>query len=101
MKLINLDKFKTEQKVILDNQEYSIKGMSVREYMDNNIDEQMAQATTEQDRIRLLIEKLKILTNIPEDVLFNQEFSVLIALIQVTQGLTPDTPSEEVTSEKK
>ena len=92
MKFVNLDKFKTQTQVQLDGKKYTVKGMTVAmfiEEQDVNLDEM-----SEREKFAHYVQRLSKTTSIPEDVLKEQELPVLIALMQVAQGVDPEEPKD-------
>lgn len=99
MKVINLDKFKTAQQVELDGTIYSVSGLTVGMHL-NDPDLQKLNALGDgseslNDRIGLVIAILKKLTNIPEEKLYALQFKALLALFQISQGISPEQVEED------
>ncbi len=100
-KLINLDKFKEIQKVMLDGNEYEVRGLNVGEFLDGNILEAVEKADGMKNQVKEMLIVLSKFTNIPGKILLKQQFSVLMALIQVMQGADPDETGDENDPKKK
>jgi len=98
MKVVNLDKFKQENKVIIDGAEYIVKGMTVRQFLNNNINDKLNEAKDDAERVKAMVEVLRQISNIPEEKLLDLNFQALTALIYVAQGINPE---EQESSEKK
>lgn len=103
-KLINLDQFKKVTSVILNEVVYDIKGVTVGMFLDdidfdklrddNNIDSK--------ERVKALVSSLLKMSNIPENVLYEQSFEVLNKLIIIAQGGDIDAQGgEDSPTEKK
>lgn len=90
MKTINLDKFKTQTEVTIDDHIYIVKGMTVGQYINEDFDEKFNNAKTDKEKVKLMVDMLKRLSNIPEDVLYGLNFQALMVLSQVAQGLDVD-----------
>ncbi len=101
MEVINLDRFKTCQKVSIDGTEYEVNGTTVDQFL-HEIKREASNDVEEQ--YTYFLGKLVEISNIPEEVLLKQEPSVLVALIQISQGIDPSAEStleEEDSAEKK
>lgn len=94
MKVINLNKFKLINKVQLDNEIYDVRGRTVNEFLNDDLSKRIEEATSDRERIVIMLDELANLSTIPIDVLKRQPISVLHALIQVSQGA--DLGAEEV-----
>lgn len=94
MKVINLNKFKLINKVQLDNEIYDVRGRTVNEFLNDDLSKRIDEATSDRERIVIMLDELANLSTIPIDVLKRQPISVLHALIQVSQGA--DLGAEEV-----
>lgn len=88
MKVINLDRFRTTQTVSLEGIEYEVYGMTVRQFLENGGEQH--EFENAQDQFNFFIDKLEKSTNIPRDVLVDQEPGVLAALFKVCQGIDPE-----------
>lgn len=86
MEIINLDDFKTIQRVTLDGKEWEVYGITVGDYLDGNFNEKLQEAKTISAKIKILIERLTQITNIPASVLKRQNLKTLSALITIAQG---------------
>lgn len=101
MKVINLDRFKNSQTVEFDDAKYKINGVSVDMYLNDTTLTDMENCTDLNERIKLIIEVLGKLSDIPKEVLGRQGLPMLTALLQVAQGIDPtkeDGESGEVKS---
>lgn len=88
MKVINLDKFRTHQTVLLDGKEYTVRGQTVSQFLDEaggNLD-----ALDTVGRFKYYLARLGEITDIPMEILQKQEIGVLIALMRVSQGVDVD-----------
>lgn len=85
-KVINLDKFKVKQTIELDGKQYSVRGLTVAEYLDESFQKELDDASTQRDVILVLLKRLSQLTDIPEDILKSQDINVLQMLVAVSQG---------------
>jgi hypothetical protein len=95
MNVINLDKFRRVQKVTLGGKEYEVYGLSVDDYLNKGVIENIDKAKTDADRVTAMLEVLKQFTNIPPNILLKQEFPVWTALILVIQGIDPNEAEKE------
>jgi len=93
MKVINLDKFKTETQVQLDGKTYTVKGMTVEQWLNDSDGDGVEK--TEREKFVETLDRIAGMSDIPVEVLKVQQFSVLTALMQVAQGLDPNAPKEE------
>jgi len=104
MKVINLDKFKSIQKVQLNGKEYEVYGLTVDDYLNKGVIDKIDKAKASEKKVSAMLEALEKFTNIPKSVLVKQEFPVLSALIMVVQGIDPteqDDKKEASGTEKK
>lgn len=97
MKVLNVDKFSTKYKIVIDGKEYTIKAMSVKQFSELDITRKL-NADDEGSLVEAMIEILKTVSDIPEDVLWNQEFKVLTILLGIAQGQNPE---DEVVEEEE
>lgn len=99
MKVINLDKFKTVQFVEFDGEQYEIYAMNVDMYINDGDLQKLGSLGDgqEKERILTIISILTKLSNITEEKLRTLQLPVLIALLQVAQGIDPteEKPKEE------
>ena len=97
MKIINLDKFKAIQKVSLSGQEYEVYGMTVGQFIDGTLQEKL-KAANDGDPKQIfctMLEALEKMTNIPVEVLKDQNFKVLETLLSIAQGNDPEETQEK------
>lgn len=94
MKVINLDKFKTEQTVLLDGTEYTVRGITVEQWLDEVGEEDNEKELDTKEQFERYISQLAKLSTIPTEVLRVQQFPVLTALMQIAQGLDPEAKDE-------
>jgi hypothetical protein len=97
MKVINLDKFKRTQKVIINGQMYEVYGVTVDMFLN---EASSVEAATPKENVETMVKLLGTITNIPMEVLKSLTFDVLNALIQVSQGVDPDATLAEGDIEK-
>ena len=83
---------------MLEGNEYEIFGVKTREFIEEDFDSINGESTDFREQIRVFIKTILKHSNIPEDVLLDQELEVLMALIQVMQGQDPE--AEEETKKK-
>lgn len=95
MKVVNLDKFKKKQKVILEDAEYNIYGMKVGEFVEEGMDESKYENMTIKEQVVFFIDSILKHSDIPKEVLLDQEIEVLSALMQVMQGVDPSEKDED------
>jgi len=95
MEVVSLDKFKTEQKVTLDGNTYTVRGLTVAEYIDGSIIDEMEKAETGKEYAKLLVDALEVLTDIPREKLKKQELRVLSTLMRLSQGMSPEEEEED------
>jgi len=100
MDIVNLDQFKEVVKVTLEDNQYEVTGFTVGDFINTDLEAEVAAAQTPKDKARIIVEKLKQFTNIPEDILMRQQFAVLNALIAVAQGIDPSKQAENDDSKK-
>lgn len=86
-KVINLDKFKVRQEVELDGKRYTVRGLTVSEYLDETYQAELDAAQTQRDVVSVMLKRLTQLSDIPEDILCKQDISVLQVLVSVAQGV--------------
>lgn len=90
MTAVNLDQFKKVQKVTLDGKEYEVKGVSASQFIGGFLDEETGKLS-DREQFEKMIEALGELTTIPVEVLKQQDFGVLTALMLIAQGIDPQT----------
>lgn len=90
MEIINLDEFKTMKKVTIDGQMYEVYGISVGEFIDGKLQDNLAAKEGDiKAQVAIMVETLTTLTNIPVEVLKGLSFKALNALISIAQGGEP------------
>lgn len=90
MKIINLNKFKTQQQVQIDSEVYDIYGIPVGDIIDDDPIEKIDQIKDPKSQVKIIIDTLCKYSNIPQKILKSQPFNVLTALIYVIQGIDPE-----------
>lgn len=90
MKVVNLDKFKRKQKVILEGNEYEIFGVKTKEFFEEDFEAINNDKSDFKTQVRLFVDTIIKHSDIPEEILLEQELEVLMALIQVMQGQDPE-----------
>lgn len=98
MKKINLDKLKTRTPVELDGVEYTVRAVTVEEFVNDEFN--IPEDATAEERTKAMIQAIHKLSGIPVDVLMKQEFGVLNAIMAISQGQEVDD-GEVVETEKK
>lgn len=83
MQMINLDKFAIKYGFNFLGQDYTVRGTTVQEFMDQR-GAALPEGSTEQ-----IIERLKNLTDCPEPVLTKMDLKQLLILFQLSQGVMP------------
>ncbi len=102
MEIINLDKFADSQKVSYRGKEYTITGMTVDQFInDENIAKLDDSKTTTKDKIKIMVDVLSKQSTFELDVLLAMPFSVLDALILVSQGENPNQLTKKSKTEKE
>ena len=94
MEVVSLDKFKTEQKVELEGSTYTVRGLTVAEYIDGSVIDEMENAQSAREYAKLLVDALEKLTDISREKLERQQLSVLSALMRLSQGMAPEEEPE-------
>lgn len=95
MKVVNLDKFRNKSIVILDGEQYEVKGLTVNMYLnDSDFAEMNANPEDQKGQIERMLNILTKLSNVPREVLVEQDFAVLSALMLVAQGGNPEEKEE-------
>lgn len=84
MKKVNLNKLKTNTPVDLDGVEYTVRGVTVEEFINDEFN--IPDDATVEERIKAMVKAINKLSGIPEDVLLKQEFAVLNAIMAISQG---------------
>ena len=95
MKLINLNKFKKNQEVELDGCTYEVRTLTVDEFLTQNLQQEIEEAGDTKGQVVKMIELLCRFTTIPEEILRQQPFPVLHALILLTQGVDPESKAQD------
>ena len=93
MKIVNLDKFRSAHEVTIGDNTYHVNGIPVGMFVDGSFEEELNAAQTPKEQVKVMLDYLLRLSDIPEDTLKNQEIPVLQALILVTQGIDPCAPT--------
>jgi hypothetical protein len=101
MKVINLNQFKRHQQVELDGKVYTVRGITVSEVIDDEFGSKFAEAETDKDRVKVMVEQMCKLSDIPYDLLMNQDMELLTALMEVAQGNDPTAEKEEFVEDSK
>ena len=102
MKVHNLDKYKKKQQIILDGKTYEVKGLSVRMYLEDERMNKLDETASDKETVRIMVDLLSEITNIPTEVIKDQDIEVLKALVAVSQGEDPDQEgSDQEGSEAK
>jgi hypothetical protein len=94
MKIINLDKFRIQTAVELQGVTYTIEGRTVEDFLANDLDERMAGCSDEKEKTKLMVSELEKITTIPKEVLMKQHFPVLHALLQIINGIDPESQAQ-------
>lgn len=95
MKVVNLDKFKKHQTVILEGNEYKIFGIKVSEFFEEDMEESKYEKMGIKEQVKFFIDSILKHSDIPKDVLLDQELDVLMALMQVMQGIDPEAEKDD------
>lgn len=90
MKVINLDKFATFQKVSLGGVEYSVQGKPVEDFLTDTVAKKLEEAKSNRDKVEVLVSEVERISDIPREVLVKQTFGVLNAILMVAQGVDPE-----------
>lgn len=90
MKVLNLDKFATFQKVSLGGKEYTVQGKPVEDFLTDTIAKRLEEAKTNKEKVEVLISEVERISDIPRKVLVKQTFGVLNAILMVAQGVDPE-----------
>jgi hypothetical protein len=98
MKILNVDKFTTKYTVVIEGKEFTVRAMSVKQFSELDIANKLANSD-EKSLIKVMVEVLKAVSDIPEETLWDQEFRVLSMLLGIAQGQDPDE-AEKDTDEK-
>ena len=101
MKVVNLNKFKQNQDVVLDSIEYTVRHLTVDEYLNNTVQERFKDCKDEKEKARVMIDIIGEFTTIPKEILVKQPFPVLNAIIQLIQGADLDDEEQAEAAEKK
>ncbi|MFP5214192.1 MAG: hypothetical protein ACLGPL_12530 [Acidobacteriota bacterium] len=94
MKIINLDQFKTTRQVSLDGAIYQVRGRTVGAFLNDDLQSRLSESRTEKDRVRVVVDAVLEISDIPEEVLLAQPFHVLNAILLVSQGVDPEARLE-------
>ena len=92
---INLDKFKTEFEVELDKKTYSVRGVTMAEMINDNPLDLLENAKGNQETMKAMVKIVSKLSNIPAEIIEEQQTSVVTAIFQLTQGIMPDEKEEQ------
>jgi len=98
MTILNVDKFTTKYTVVIEGKEFTVRAMSVKQFSELDIANKLANSD-EKSLIKVMVEVLKAVSDIPEETLWDQEFRVLSMLLGIAQGQDPDE-AEKDTDEK-
>lgn len=94
-KMINLDKYRTSLPVKIGGVKYEVNQVSVKEFMDYNINEKLS----ETDTIKKLVNTIANCSDIPEDVLYTLDYRLLNALTGMVMGtVTSEEGVDDVVS---
>lgn len=91
MKVVNLDKYKTNVAIKLDGKEYVIRGITVDEFINEKF--KMPEGMTDKDSFIAIIKMIAELTGAPEETLAKQELGVLMAIMDIINGKDIETES--------
>lgn len=88
MKVINLNSFKQSSLVELDGVQYSVGTMSIGMAINANSFKPSESFNVEEQREALMsfVDAIVGVSDIPREVLINQPFTVLTAIMQIAQG---------------
>jgi len=99
MEIINLDKFAKVQKVQYQGKEYNISGMTVQQFLeDSDIGKLDDEKTSVKEKIAIMVNAIEKQSDFDRETLMKMPFSVLDALIMVSQG---EDPNKEINDKKK
>ena len=101
MKVVNLNKFKQDQDVTLDGVDYTVRHLTVDEYMNNTVQERFKDCKDEKEKARVMIDVIGEFTTIPKEILVKQPFTVLNAIIQLIQGVDLEDDENEAEPAEK
>lgn len=101
MKTINLDKFRVQTAVTIEGKEYIVKGMTVGQYINEDFENKFNEAKTDKEKVKVMVDTLLKLSNIPEEVLYGLDFTSLLILSQITQGADIEEQKEGEDDKKK
>lgn len=87
MKFINLDAFKSVDRVTLGGESYEIYGRPVKDYLESDIDAILSECKTVKEKFSVLVEFAMAHSNIPRKVLVKQDMGVLNAILKVINGV--------------
>ena len=104
-KIINLDNMKTTFLINLGGREYTQKRMTVRQFIDGNILKKVSRIETDKEmsvleKVESMIDIITANTEIPRDVLLEQDMFTIRRIIMILQGIDP-TEEEAPDIEKK
>lgn len=101
MRVINLDKFRNSTQVIIAGVQYEVNSVTVGMYLNDVNFATIASGTLEEQRVGIesIVSTIQNISNIPREVLLSQSFPMLVALIQVAQGIDPTAEPEKSESE--
>ena len=104
-KIINLDNMKTTFLITLGGREYTQKRMTVRQFIDGDILKKVSRIETDKEmsvleKVESMIDIITANTEIPRDVLLEQDMFTISRIIMILQGIDP-TEEEAPDIEKK
>lgn len=104
-KIINLDNMKTTFLITLGGREYTQKRMTVRQFIDGDILKKVSRIETDKEmsvleKVESMIDIITANTEIPRDVLLEQDMFTIRRIIMILQGIDP-TEEEAPDIEKK
>ena len=103
-KIVNLDNLKTTFRITLDGKEYDQKRMTVKQFIDGDIQQKISELENDEislkEQVSAMIDIITAHTEIPKDVLLNQDMDTIQRIILILQGIDP-SEEEAPDTEKK
>lgn len=99
MKTINLNKFSSKQRIILDDTEYTVTGFTVQNYIEDDLGlDSLNKIEDPKKQAQAMVDVISKISDIPKAVLLAQPVGIIHAIIQVAQGIDPTAEAEDVDS---
>lgn len=87
MKVVNLDKFRRQTRVVIDGEEYTLRGMTIGQYLDGDYN---LSNPDPKEQVRNMLNMLRDMSNIPEDKIRAMSFEEIEVLTKLIQGIDID-----------